>query len=269
MNIRRALAWLFIAILSDAVVPAAMAQNEPIGIIIMHGKGGSPSRWVSDLATSMERSGYLVANLEMPWSGRINFSLPVSKAEEDIDAALKGLRAKGAKRVFISGHSLGGAYALYLASRKAVDGVIIIAPGGNINNPAFRKNIADTLAHAEKLVAEGKGGERTQLQDYEAGKGHYPIDTIPAHYLSWHAPDGPFNMTRAAQEANPRVPVLFIIPTRDYPGLLASSPAIFRMLPPNPLTQLVQPEADHLRAPAASANEIARWTREMPAAAGS
>jgi predicted N-acetyltransferase YhbS len=35
----------------------------------MHGKGGSPTKYVSDLASSLKDEGYLVANLEMPWSG--------------------------------------------------------------------------------------------------------------------------------------------------------------------------------------------------------
>ena len=44
----------------------AHADVARIGIVIMHGKGGSPSRHVSDLALSLERHGFLVANLDMP-----------------------------------------------------------------------------------------------------------------------------------------------------------------------------------------------------------
>lgn len=241
----------------------AQAQSEPIGVVIMHGKGGNPNRFVSDLAGSLEGKGYLVANLEMPWSGRLHFSVPVSRAEEDVGTAVNGLRAKGAKKVFIAGHSLGGNYALHLAGKQAVDGFIVIAPGGNIANAFFRKNLENTIARARQLVAEGKGSERTRLEDYEGGRGTYMIDTIPAHYLAWHELEGPMNMDRSARAADPRLPILFIIPTRDYPGLLKTSPSIFRMLPPNPLSRLYQPDSDHLNAPGASADEIARWTREV------
>src|SRR5688572_23963768 len=46
---------------------AAQAQVGTIGIVIMHGKGGSPTGLVAGLARALEEGGYLVANLEMPW----------------------------------------------------------------------------------------------------------------------------------------------------------------------------------------------------------
>ena len=260
------LARLFLAALPVSVPLAAMAQVEPIGIVIMHGKGGSPTRFVSGLASALEGKDYLVANLEMPWSGRLSFSLPVSRAEENIDVAVAGLRAKGAKKVFIAGHSLGGVYALHLAGSQAVDGFIAIAPGGNIGNPGFRQNLNGAITRARQLVAEGKGNERAQLQDYEGGRGTYLIDTVPANYLAWHDLEGPFNMDRAAKAANPQLPILWIAPTRDYPALLRTGIPVFRTLPPNPLTRLYEPNADHFGAPAASVDEIVRWTREVATA---
>lgn len=264
--ISRMLARLVLAVLSVTVPLSVVAQGEPIGIVIMHGKGGSPNRYVSDLARSLEGKGYLVANLEMPWSGRLSYSLPVSRAEADVDAAVAGLRGKGAKKVFIAGHSQGGAFTLHLAGRQAVDGFIAIAPGGDVANPFFRKNIAASIARAEQLAAEGKGNEPVRLEDYEGGRGTYMIETVPATYLTWHDLNGALNMGRAAKAANPQLPILWIIPKRDYPGLLKSSPLYFRMLPANPLTKLYWPESDHLNAPGASADEIARWTKEVAGA---
>ena len=81
----------------------------------MHGKGGSPQRLVLELAKGLEAKGFLVANLEMPWSGRRNYDVPVAKGEEEVETALAGLRAKGAKKVFVSGHSQGGVFTLHLA----------------------------------------------------------------------------------------------------------------------------------------------------------
>lgn len=241
----------------------AQAQSEPIGVVIMHGKGGNPNRFVSDLAGSLEGKGYLVANLEMPWSGNRNYDVPVSRAEAEVDAAVAGLRAKGAKKVFVAGHSQGGGFALHAAGKHAVDGVIAIAPGGSVSSPLFREKLGESLARARKLVADGKGSDLERLEDYEGSRGAYNIVTTPAAYVTWFDPDGAMSFTRAARAVNPRVPILFIIPTRDYPGLLKTSPSIFRMLPANPLTRLYQPDSDHLNAPGASADEIARWTREV------
>ena len=253
-----------LALTAALAAPGAGAQSEAFGVVIMHGKGGSPLRFVSDLAAELARDGYLVANLEMPWSRALNFGVPVAEAETAVGAALAQLRGQGAKWSFVAGHSLGGAYALYLAGRLDADGFILIAPGGDVANASFRGNLVG-LHRAEELVAAGKGGERAQLEDYEAGRGTYAIETIPAHYLAWHALDGPMNMARAARAANPKAPMLFIVPKRDYPGLLRSSPGIYGMLPSNPLTRLYWPDSDHLNAPGASGQEIVRWMREVAA----
>ena len=98
----RLMAWLLLAL-----APAALAQGDPIGIVVMHGKGGSPQRLVADFARALEGQGYLVANIEMPWSGKRNYDVPVAKGEEEVAAAVAGLRGRGAKKVFISGHSQG------------------------------------------------------------------------------------------------------------------------------------------------------------------
>ena len=82
------------------------AQNAPaIGIVVMHGKGGRPDRHVKLLAEALERKGWLVANLEMPWSGRREYDVDVAAAEKEVTAALDGMRAKGAKKLFVAGHS--------------------------------------------------------------------------------------------------------------------------------------------------------------------
>ena len=260
----RKLLSIFALAAAALALPGADAQPLPLGVVVMHGKGGMPQRYVSDLAEALARNGYLVANLEMPWSRLRNFAAPVAEAEAAVAAALSQLRDQGAKRSFVAGHSLGGAYALYLAGRLDADGYILIAPGGDVSNPFFRQSLVG-LPKAEELVAAGKGDVPTQLEDYEGGRGTYTIETIPVHYLAWHAADSPMNMTRAVRAANPGSPVLFIIPTRDYPGLLRSSPALFAMLPRNPLTRLYRPDSDHLNAPGASAEEIVRWTREVAA----
>lgn len=263
MTFLRILMRLALAALPLAAPLSAMAQADPIGIVIMHGKGGSPTRHVADLARTLEGKGYLVANLEMPWSGRRNYDAPVSRAEEEIEAAVAGLRGKGAKKVFVSGHSQGGVFALHVAGKHAVDGVIAIAPGGSVSSPLFREKLGDSIARARKLVADGKGNEPERLDDYEGSRGTYSILAVPAAYVTWFDPDGAMNLPRAARAANPQLPVLFVIPTRDYPALLKSSPSVFRALPPNPLTKLYEPSADHLGAPSASADEIVRWTREV------
>jgi hypothetical protein len=58
---------LLLALLLSSALRAAPSAQE-IGIVVMHGKGGSPGRFVNVLAEALEKEGFLVANLEMPWS---------------------------------------------------------------------------------------------------------------------------------------------------------------------------------------------------------
>lgn len=256
---------LILAIVVTVVSCSSIAQTPSprIGIVIMHGKGGSPTRHVSDLASSLEGKGYLVANLEMPWSGRRNYDVNVSAAVKEVESALDMLRSKGAQKLFVAGHSQGGVFAIYLGTKQSLDGIIAIAPGGNVGNSTFREKLGDSVELARKLIAEGKGDEKTRFSDYEGAKGIYPILTTPSLYVSWFDPDGAMNQTAALKNMNPQVPILFIAPTGDYPGLRNLKNQLFSLLPKNPLSKLYEPNSSHLDAPSASRDEIMRWTTEV------
>lgn len=257
----RAFACLLLAALS-----LSAAAQELLGAVIMHGKGGSPTGLVADLAKSLESKGFLVANLEMPWSAKRDYDVTTAKAEEEVKAALTAMRARGAKKVFIIGHSQGGVFALHLAGTIKADGFVAIAPGGSAANRSFQERIGDSLARAKELVAAGKGNEPAELYDFENAKGSYRVKATPAVYVTWFDPAGPMSQEHAVKAVNPDVPVLWVGPTRDYPGLLKFSLPLYRDLPRNPQTRLYEPNADHRGAPTAAADEIARWMREVASA---
>ena len=253
------------AIVVAGVVQPAVAESSasPIGIVVMHGKSGVPTGYVAELASSLEAKGYLVANLEMPWSKNRRYDADVSAAEKQVVAAIDGLRAKGATSVFVAGHSQGGLFALHFGGKHAVNGIVAIAPGGNVANKLYARKLGEPVEQARQLVAEGKGEERAQFFDFEGSKGTFPVTTTAAIYFSWFDPNGAMNQWSASKNMNPKVPVLFIAPTRDYPGLLKVKQDMFGSLPANPLTRLYEPDSNHINAPTASVDEIARWTAEI------
>lgn len=67
-----------------------------MGIVVMHGKGGSPDRWVNGLADGIASRGYIVANLDMPWSGQRDYDVDINAADAEIDKAIANMRSKGA-----------------------------------------------------------------------------------------------------------------------------------------------------------------------------
>jgi pimeloyl-ACP methyl ester carboxylesterase len=257
-HISLALVILFATVLQPA---EAQSPEAKIGVVIMHGKGGSPTRHVADLASFLEAKGYLVANIEMPWSGRRQYDVDVGAADKEVESALAELRRKGATKLFVAGHSQGGVFALHCGGRHAIEGVVAIAPGGNVANRLFRQNLGEAVERARKLVTEGKGGEKTSFIDFEGSKGTFPVMSTPAAYLSWFRPDGAMNQSTAASSV--KVPVLFVAPTGDYRGLQRIKQRMFDALPRHPLTRLYEPDSTHLGAPSAARDEILRWTSQV------
>jgi pimeloyl-ACP methyl ester carboxylesterase len=245
------------------LVVTAETTAMPIGIVIMHGKGGSPTKLVSELASSLEERGYLVANLEMPWSRQREYDVDVGTAEKEIQSALEALRSKGAKKLFVAGHSQGGVFALYFGGRHNIDGVIAIAPGGNVNSTLFREKLGESVALARKLIDDGKGSEKEKFFDYEGAKGTFPVVSTPSVYFNWFDPNGAMDQMAAIKKINSKIPVLFIAPTGDYPALQRIKQSMFGSLPPNPLSRLYEPTSTHVGAPSASRDEIVRWTMEV------
>ncbi len=243
----------------------AMAEtnNTKIGIVVMHGKGGSPSKHVSELASALEAQGMLVANLEMPWSGKRNYDVNVAAGEAEVETALNALRAKGARKLFVAGHSQGGLFALYFGNKHVVDGIIAIAPGGNVAGLTYRDKVADSVEEARKLIAEGKSDQKTRFTDFEGNKGSYPVTTTPASYLTWFDPEGAMNETQAVKNMNPATPVLFVAPTNDYSSLVKIKQQMFDALPKNPRSKLYEPDSSHINAPTASIKEIIEWVMSV------
>lgn len=246
-----------------AFVVSALAQSPAIGVVVMHGKGGSPAKHVASFASALEQNGYLVANLEMPWSGNRHYDASVEAADTEVAAALDAMRAKGAKKVFVAGHSQGGVYALHYGARHPVDGIIAIAPGGNVASPVYRREAGASVERARNLVAAGKGDEKAQFTDYEGSRGAFSVNAAPALYLSWFDPEGAMNQVKSSKAIDPRTPVLFIAPKGDYPALQRVKVMMFGSLPSNPLTRMYEPGSSHLDAPSASVDEVVRWTAEV------
>jgi len=110
------------------------------------------------------------------------------------------------------------------------DGIVAIAPGGDVSSPKYREMLGDSVARARALVREGKGQELHQFSDYESSKGVFHITARAANYLTWFDPEGAMNEAQAIKNTAPGVPVLFIAPTADYPGLARVKEAMFALI---------------------------------------
>jgi len=248
-------------VLSQAA--ASDTASPRVGVVVMHGKGGSPKFMVAGLANYLRDNGCLVANLEMPWSGRRKYDVSVNDAVNEVKVALDVLRQQGAQRLFVAGHSQGGLFAFYFAGKHKVDGLIAIAPGGSVANKVFRENLYEPVERARSLIAQGKGNEKAVFSDWENAKGLFDVSTTAAIYLDWFDPEGAMNQPKAVESVIPGVPILYIVPERDYPGLIRVQAQMLSLMPKNSGNKLYEPNATHTGAPTASKEEILRWITEI------
>lgn len=257
---------MFVAAVALVAPAALLAASSPaeIGVVVMHGKGGGPGKYVNGLAAAFEHAGFQVANLNMPWSHKRRYDVTMSGGVEEITRAIDAMRAKGVRKVFVAGHSQGGLFALHYAGVHPVDGVVPIAPGGQVDAASNVANLAPYVEKARQMVSEGHGADMADFAEFESSKGSIPFRTSAAIYLDWFRPDGA-HTTRAFKAVMKGTPVLYVAPTRDYPGLARSRQVLFAALPPHPGTRMYEPDSDHLNAPDAATEEAIRWIREIAA----
>lgn len=235
-----------------------------VGVVVMHGKGSNPSNEIRTLASRLGREGFQVANLEMPWSGRRDYDVDLDTGVMEITRALDEMRGKGATRLFVAGHSQGGLFAVLYGGRHKVDGVIAIAPGGQVDQAGFLRALPEHVHKAGRMKAEGKGSEKARFADFEGKRGVTPLRTTAAIYLSWFDPSGA-HTSKAFERVLDGTPVLYVAPTRDYPALITMRDAYFYALPEHENSRLLEVNADHMGSVSAASGDIAAWIRTIAA----
>jgi len=251
----------FILIAVFIVVPVCEAGSK-IGIVLMHGKNGSPATpSVSRLASRLDFEGFIVITPDMPYSRGRQYDKSYEDTAVEIDGAVAELKKRGANRIFIAGHSLGANVALYYGTIKVVDGVLAIASGHAIETPQFQERIGDSVERAKALLKEGKGDERARFQDTNQGI-NYTIRVTPKIYLSWFDPDGHAVVPRNAAALKPGTALLWVIGTQDRLYKRGSAYA-FDKVPANANNKYLVVNSDHMDTPKDAAEEIVKWLKHF------
>lgn len=255
--------WLFALLL---LVGTGLSANAPaadkIGVVVLHGKWGSPDGHTRGLANQLEANGFLVANPEMPWSGQRSYDKGAAAFVAEIDAAVAGLRAKGAKKIAVVGHSQGAVAALRYATQRPVDGVALIAPGGHPQNDLFLSNYAEAVAEARALVGQGKAEASVTFNDLN-GKRNRSLQAPAQSVLDYFDPDGPMNSYANAAHVRPGTAVLLVAPARESKTLKQMGHSTYEKLAPAAKSSQVEVDADHIKAPDAAKMAITDWLRGL------
>lgn len=205
-----------------AVLPLPSMSQDKIGVVLMHGKnpGNPQGPEFQIIRKKFDSEGLLAVTPDMPWSARRYIDGDWTKAMQEIGGHIAKLKADGATKMFLVGHSIGAAAALsYAALHGGVDGVVMVAPG---HAPAIYYSlpygpnaaVKASVDEARAMVAAGKGDTRKDFKDNNQMRPLTPRVTAAA-YLSYFDPEGSADMGVAATKISPEIPVLVLIGADD------------------------------------------------------
>jgi pimeloyl-ACP methyl ester carboxylesterase len=248
---------------SAALCFAASAQGalQGTGVVYLHGKGGWPGALDGGILSALEGEGALVATPEMPWSFNRKYGATYEQAMAEIDAVVASLKAKGAGRIVVIGHSLGANAAIgYAARHPDLAGVVALAPGHLPEAEGLRSHTRDAIAQAKQLVAAGQGDVPKHFPDLAQG---IPLLTTatPTVYLSMFDPDGPAVIPKNAAAMGP-VPLLWVVGTLD-PIARRGPDYAFKAGAKNPKSRYVEVFAGHLTTPLAARKQVVEWINSL------
>ncbi len=244
------------------VFPAQQSHaDKATGIVLMHGKDGmgTSNSIVGKLADRLS-SDFTVRTPEMPWSRDNSLNQTLENSFRQIDAAVAELKAAGATKIVIGGHSMGAAAALaYATAHPELAGVLMMAPGHRPDLHASKT--ASVLAQARDLVAAGKPHDTVEIMDFNQGKKSTRV--VEAEIaISWFDPNGMAVMQNAAPKLSPDIPVLFILGEEDA-LLSVGKSLIYDKLPANPKSAYAVVPGGHMQTPIKGAGEIKAWLNHL------
>lgn len=257
----RAFAAAAVLLLACQDAGAAPLSGDKIGMVLMHGKGGN-TKLVDALADALRDAGVVVETPLMAWSKDRIYDRTYDAAMEDIDAAVARLKAAGARRIVIGGHSMGANAALgYAARRGGLAGVVLLAYGHYPSGKFFRKTLASDVARAKAMIDAGNGGQTASFSDINQGGLQARVVRADIYY-SWFAPDGPASDQINAARVKPGTPVLWVSGDRDRPSRQGKS-LIWSRIAGHPKNKFQVISSNHRGTPLDSIETVTDWLRTL------
>lgn len=201
----------------------------------------------------------------MPWSRQRAFDRDYAQAMTEIDATVARLRARGATRIVIGGHSLGTAAALIYCAQRPADGLLLLALGHSPQSSTLQERFAASVARARQPVADGKGEEADTFDDFDSSKTPpaCTIRTTTRIYLSYFDPKGGANTLDAIRRLPAALPLLWITGSRENAGLKSYGERLYAAVA-TPHKRYAEVEAGHVDVPGVAGSLILEWLATLP-----
>lgn len=261
IHVFRRLAAVLVAVVAVSAAAMAGGPLQGTGVVFLHGKGVWPGAFDGGIVASLAAEGALVATPELPWSITRIYGATYEQAMTEIDVAVGELRAKGATRLVVIGHSLGANAAIGYAARGArIDAVVAIAPGHLPETDRLREHTEEARGEAVALIAAGKGDARRAFPDLVQG-----IPTIctatPFVYLSMFDPNGAAVIPKNVA-AMPPIPFLWVVGSFD-PINSRGRDYAFARARANPKSRYLEVLASHLTTSLVARGRVVEWVKAL------
>lgn len=254
----------FLALLAAAcwclLSTGLLAAPADVGIVLLHGKWGSPNQMQS-LLRDLEAKGYKAVAPEAAWSGRRLYDKDYPAALQEIRAQADALRARGAKKIVIAGQSMGANAAVaYVTAGLEADAIGLLAPGHFPERGLGGPKVRASVAQAKSMLAAGRGEDSDSFVDSNQGK-FRDLRMKAAVYWSYFDAEGLGAMTRNLPKIARPLPVLLAIGTQDpfYP----EAKAAFDSAPAHAQSAYVVIDTDHFGMPQRVAAELLKWLEPL------
>jgi hypothetical protein len=150
---------LLLAVLLSPALRAAPTAQE-VGIVVMHGKGGSPGRFVNVLAEALEKEGFLVANLEMPWSKKRHYDVELDVPSASSPARWMHCAPGGRKSSSFPAIARAASLPCSTAGGTRSMASWPSSPAGRSTPRLTSTPLGNHVATARQMVADGRGQEK-------------------------------------------------------------------------------------------------------------
>ncbi len=140
----------------DVVLRGWLWPGGRTAVVLSHMFGADQSVW-TDLAHLLAGRGYTVLTYDFRGVGRSGGRLVIAEVDRDVRAAVRHVRARGARRVVLVGASMGGTASLVAAARTPVHGVVVIASGTRFAGLDARPHLP--ALRVPKLFIVGSGDQ--------------------------------------------------------------------------------------------------------------
>jgi pimeloyl-ACP methyl ester carboxylesterase len=261
LNRRHVLALAFGAVTLCAALPAHSASFDGYGVVYLHGKGGWPGAMDGGILSSLKEQGALVATPEMPWSMRRKYGATYEQAMAEVDTAVAGLKAQGARKIVVIGHSLGANAAIgYAARHPDLAAVIALAPGHLPEVDGLLSHSREAVAEARQLIAAGQGDVQQHFPDLAQGIPFSATATATV-YLSMFDPNGPAVIPKNTAAMGP-VPFLWVVGVLD-PIYRRGPDYAFNAGAKNPKSRYIKVLAGHMTTPLVARKQVIEWLKSL------